>query len=79
MHPFPRVMSRNKKGEINWNGKPKIFRAKAESDVRRRLGNCKMFVEIWPHWKAKGRLQVSSTISRMRVNSAVWLRIFVMR
>ena len=50
-----------------------------ESDIRGLTGNYKMFVKIYPHWKHKERLKDSSIMLRMRVNLAVWLRVFVIR
>jgi len=53
-------------------------RVNAESDIRGLAGNYKTFVKIYPRWKNKERLKDSSIMLRMRVNLAVWLRVFAM-
>jgi len=77
---FLRVMSRSEKGERYWNSKhTALSGTSAKSDMGGFAGSCKMFVEIYPHWKNKGMLRDSLTMLRMRASLTVWLRIFAMR
>ena len=53
-------------------------RTTVESDTQRFLESLRRFFEIWPRWRSKGRLRVSLTTPRIRLDLTVWLRGFAM-